>query len=72
MEKGRRRKSRKVIVQDHHVSYDPEVKVRVYKGEHMILTRLSWRKKISMGFIKALELWIQEKRLEAVELSHKT
>jgi hypothetical protein len=44
----------------------------VYKGEHMILTRLSWRKKISMGFIKALEVWIKEKRLEAVELSHKT
>jgi hypothetical protein len=72
MEKKTRKKSRNVIVQDHHVSYDPEVKVRVYKGEHMILTRLSWRKKISMGFIKALEQWINEKRLEAVELSHKT
>jgi hypothetical protein len=66
-----RKTSRKVIIQDHHVSYEPEVKVRVYKGEHMILTRLSWRKKISMGFIKALELWIKEKRLEAVELSRK-
>jgi hypothetical protein len=71
MEKKKRKKSRKVIIQDHHVSYTPEVKVKVYKGEHMILTRLSWRKKISMGFIKALELWIKEKRLEAVELSRK-
>jgi hypothetical protein len=71
MEKKTRKKTRKIIVQDHHVSYDPEVKVRVYKGEHMILTRLSWRKKISMGFIKALEVWINEKRLEAVELSRK-
>jgi hypothetical protein len=69
MEKKTRKKSRKVIIQDHHVSYNPEVKVRVYKGEHMILTRLSWRKKISMGFIKALEFWINEKRLEAVELN---
>lgn len=71
MEKKTRKKSRKIIIQEHHITYDPEVKVRVYKGEHMILTRLSWRKKISMGFIKALELWIKEKRLEAVELSRK-
>jgi hypothetical protein len=68
MERKRRRKSGKVIIQNHHVSYDPEVTVKVYKGEHMILTRLTWRKKISKGFINALERWMKENRLAAVDL----
>ena len=68
MERKRRKKSKKVIVQNHHVSYDPEVTVKVYKGEHMILTRLGWRKKISKAFIDALERWMTENRSAAVDL----
>jgi len=68
MERKRRKKSKKTIVQNHHVNYNPEVTVKVFKGEHMILTRLAWRKKISRGFINALEQWMKENRLAAVEL----
>jgi hypothetical protein len=34
----------------------------------MILTKLSWRKKVSKGFVKALKIWIQENEAKAVEL----
>ena len=68
MERKRRKKSKKVIVQNHHVSYDPEVTVKVYKGEHMILTRLGWRKKISKASINLLEQWMTENRPTAVDL----
>jgi len=68
MERKHRKKSKKTIVQNHHVSYDPEVTVKVYKGEHMILTRLGWRKKISKAFIDALEQWMTENRSAAVDL----
>lgn len=59
---------RKIVIQQHHVSYEPEVKVTVYKGEHMILTRLSWRKRVSKGFIVALKKWIEENEATATEL----
>ena len=60
---------KRIVIQTHHISYeDPEVKVRIYKGEHMILTKLSWRKKVSKGFVKALKMWIQENEAKAVEL----
>jgi hypothetical protein len=68
MEKKHRKKSKKTIVQNHHVSYNPEVTVKVFKGEHMILTRLGWRKKISKGFVDALEQWMKQNRPAAVEL----
>ena len=45
-------------VQRHHLSYNPEVTVDIYKGEHWILTQLQRRKHISTGFIKALKVWL--------------
>lgn len=69
MERKRRKKSGKLIIQNHHLSYNPEVTVKVYKGEHMILTRLTWRRKISKGFIRGLEQWIKANRPEAVDLT---
>lgn len=59
---------KKTVTQNHHISYDPEVLVTVYKGEHMLLTRLQWRTKISKGFVKALKKWIEENEQHAVEL----
>ena len=59
-------------VQTHHVSYDPEVAVRLYKGEHEILTKLNWyeRKTVSAGFVRALKSWIalNEHRAEELEV----
>ena len=61
---------RKTVVQSHHISYNPEVQVMVYKGEHMILTRLQWAKRApSIGFIKALKVWIALNEPGAVELA---
>ena len=57
-------KRNKPIVQEHHIVYEneehnqKEVKVKIYKGEHFLLTHLNRRKNISKGFIKCLKIWI--------------
>lgn len=58
-----------MVVQRHHISYDPEVMVFLHKGEHWILTQLQRRKKISKGFIKALKVWMALHESEAKEVS---
>jgi len=55
-------------MQRHHITYDPERTVIIYKGEHWLLTRLQWRKYISKGFIEALQQFIQDKQETAVSL----
>ena len=55
-------------IQSHHISYDPEVKVSIYKGEHWILTQLQRRKNFSKGFFKALKVIIALKEDTAKEL----
>jgi len=52
--------SSKAIIQTHHISYDPEVAVRLRKCEHLLLTRLQWycKKQVSRGFITALKVFI--------------
>jgi hypothetical protein len=46
-------------VQVHHVSYNPEVTILIFKAEHMILTWLNRMKKPpSGGFLDQLEHWI--------------
>lgn len=44
------------IIQRHHISYEPEVTVDIYKAEHKILTLCQWytKKRISTGFLRAL------------------
>lgn len=46
------------MIQPHHISYDPEIIVKVWQGEHWILTQVNRRKKISKGYIEALKQWI--------------
>lgn len=59
------------VIQEHHISYNPEVKVTVFKGEHKILTELSWycKKSLSRGFITALKQWIRQNEGRAVDLA---
>ena len=57
-----------MTVQSHHISYEPEEKVIVYKGEHWILTQLQRRKNFSKGFFKALKVLIAIKEDTAKEL----
>ena len=66
-------KKQKVVIQRHHIQYADEkgrqddIVVPLYKGEHMIITRMQWRKKISKGFIKALKHWILVNEDNAVD-----
>jgi len=60
----------KNVVQCHHVSYDPEVIVRVRKCEHLLLTRLQWycKRQVSKGFLTALEVFVALNRDRAKEV----
>lgn len=49
---------KKKVVQEHHISYDPEIKQRMYQGEHWLMTNLNRRKFISKGFIRTLKVFI--------------
>ena len=62
---------RKTIVQQHHISYNPEVVVTIYKGEHWVLTQIQRRKKVSRGFITSLKVWIAEHEYKAKDLTKK-
>lgn len=59
---------KKLIINRHHISYDPEVVVKIWKGEHMLITRMGWRKNISKGFIRCLKKWIKENECNAKDL----
>jgi len=59
---------KKTVVQSHHISYNPPIKVYLYKGEHWLLTQLGRRKHISKGFIQALKIWLTLHENEAIEV----
>ena len=59
---------RKTVTQPHHISYDPNIVVTIYKGEHWILTQLNRRKKVSKGFVKTLKVWLALNEDKAIEL----
>ena len=66
--KKRKRKWRRVV-QGHHISYDPEILVKVYKGEHWIMHQLTRRTHITVGFIVSLRKWLKENEQRAIDLS---
>ena len=66
--KKKRKCSSKTVIQEHHVTYDPEWTVMVFKGEHFILSHLQWRKKFSKGFLIALHDFIRTHEGVAVNL----
>ena len=47
---------RRTVIQRHHISYEPEVVVTVYKGEHWILSQIQRRKNFSKGFMTSLKV----------------
>ena len=59
---------RKPVIQNHHITYSPEWKVPVYKGEHWILSQMQRRRKLSRGFMAALHHFLDENESKAVEL----
>lgn len=61
--------AKKRVINRHHTSYDPEVIVKVYKGEHLIITRLGWTKAPpSQAFLKLLKEYIKAHENDAVDL----
>lgn len=65
-----RKATKDPVVQSHHISYDPEVVVRIRKCEHLVLTRLQWycKKQVSRGLITALKVFIALNESKAKEL----
>jgi len=65
----------KKVIQGHHLIYksdkQDEVVVKMYKGEHWVITQLQRRKKISKGIIKALKHWIILNEDKAIDLNEK-
>jgi len=65
----------KLITQNHHIIYDnpehkqKEVIVKIYKGEHWILTQLQRRRNISEGFIKQVKVWLALNDKNGVDLN---
>lgn len=61
------------LVQRHHITYDPEWIVSVFKGEHSILSRMQWycKRSVSKGFITALRHFVKEREKGAVDLEKK-
>lgn len=61
----------KRIIQRHHITYEPERVVHIFKGEHQILTRMQWycKKNVSLGFIEALQQFIEDNMHGAVDLT---
>jgi len=66
--KKKRRRRKGPVIQEHHLSYDPEIKVRLYQGEHWVITLLNRRKRVSRGFIVSLKKWMLENEENAVEV----
>lgn len=55
------------VIQNHHISYDPEVIVPIYQGEHWLVTQLDRRKYISKGLIKTIDVWLALNRDRAID-----
>jgi hypothetical protein len=57
-------------IQEHHITYSPEKTVKVFKGEHELITKMNRYSKrtVSKGFLRCLRLFIKENRDRAVKL----
>ena len=73
----KRKKSKKLCVQLHHITYGENAEtVRLYRGEHFMITkldrkfRLSKTKPYSLGFLKALGAFYHLYGHKAVDLDY--
>jgi len=70
LQKQKKKTAPKRVIQTHHLGRDPEITVRITKGEHNVLTKINWytKKFVSKGFVKALKHWLalNEDRAEDV------
>jgi len=73
--KNRRRKSSSTIqygrqINVHHISYDPEITVPIFSGEHQVITLMERYSKrtVSKGFLRCLRRFIKEHKHKVVDL----
>jgi len=64
----RRAHRHSTVIQEHHIEYTPPWTVKVFKGEHWVLTQLQRRRKVSIGFLISLQHWIESMKDYAVEI----
>ena len=56
-------------IQKHHISYDPEIIVKIFQGEHYIITMLKRRtKNMSKGLLLELQIYLDKYKNMAVDL----
>ena len=57
-------------VQRHHISYEPEITVNIFQGEHELITKMERYSKrtVSTGFLRCLRRFIKENKHKAVKL----
>lgn len=66
-------KRKRNVIHKHHISYDPEIIVKIYSGEHWAITQLERRtKNVSKGFIECIKAWIKKVEDIAVDLENET
>jgi len=63
--KRKRRKPSTYVVQPHHITYEPEWIVPIFKGEHFSITTILRRKRVSQGFLIALLDFIKKHKEQA-------
>ena len=58
------------VIHNHHVSYDPEIVVKCFAGEHQVLGLMNRYSKrtVSTGFLRCLRRFIKENKHKAVKL----
>lgn len=69
-----KRKTKKSVVQIHHISYEPLWTVTVYKKEHNVLDgRMGMNRwtDVSKGFLTALKVFIARRESSAVNLEER-
>ena len=64
----KKKQPQKTVIQHHHITYNPEWTVAIFKGEHWIICQMNYRKRISQGFITILKNFIQEHEKNATNL----
>ena len=62
------KKKKPRVTQQHHISYQPEWTVPIYKGEHWCLTQMQRRVNVSVGFLTALKVFIVQHEYGAHDL----
>ncbi len=64
----KRKHPKKTVIQEHHITYNPEWTEFIFQGEHFILSQLQWRKKFSKGFFISLKEFVRINEAYAIDL----